>query len=396
MTLGLMIAANRLFNLATRFEGFNVNLSFIYLAPACLVAIFIRNFFGLGTAFLCNLLVALFGAVLIQQSLEFAFVQIVAGTVAVYTQRRIRKREDLLFSVLYIFLGYIFAFLVYSSYSEGGYSKINYFTLLLFVINAVATIIAYNFIYLLERLFGLTSDLTFIELLDTNHPLLKELARKAPGTFHHSLQVANLAEAAVSELGGNELLTHVGALYHDIGKMPQQQFFIENMSEAQKNNSPHQRISDLESARIIIDHVTKGVELAQKHSLPRDIIRFIETHHGTTRVEYFYRNHLKETDANPEDSDSDFRYPGPLPFSKETAVLMIVDSVEAASRAMAQPTPEALKDLVDNIVDYKIREGQLKESNLTFADITIIKRVLLKQLKSIYHARIQYPEEVKK
>ncbi len=394
ITVGLMVLTSRIGNYVLRQGSTQPSLSFIYLAPACLVPIFMRNFFGLGTAFLCNLLVAFFGAVLIQQDLEYAFVQTVAGTVAIYSMTNLRKREQFWYTLLYIFIGYVLSFLIYNLYSKGGFRGIDYPNILLFMGNALATVIAFNLIFLFEKLFGITSDLTYLELLDTNHPLLKELARKAPGTFQHSLQVANLAESVISEIGGNELLTHVGALYHDVGKMPDHQYFIENMSEEDKRNNPHEKVSNLESARIIIGHVAKGVELANKHHLPKEIIQFIQTHHGSTRVEYFYRNFLKEKEENINIDESAFRYPGPKPFSKETAVLMISDSIEAASRAMSKPTPEKLQKLVDSIVNYKIEDGQLEDCNLTFKDITTIRRVLHKKLISIYHARIEYPEEV--
>ncbi|MEL6591178.1 MAG: HDIG domain-containing metalloprotein [Bacteroidota bacterium] len=395
ITVGLMVLAARIGNVVLTEGRSQPALSFIYLAPACLVPIFMRNFFGLGTAFLCNLLVAFFGAVLIQQDLEYAFVQTVAGTVAIYSMTNLRKREQFWYTLLYICIGYMLSFLIYNLYSKGGFRGIAYPNLLLFMGNALATVIAFNLIFLFEKLFGITSDLTYLELLDTNHSLLKELARKAPGTFQHSLQVANLAESIINEIGGNELLTHVGALYHDVGKMPDHQFFIENMSEEDKRNSPHDAVSDLESARIIIGHVAKGVELATRHHLPKEIIQFIQTHHGSTRVEYFYRNFLKEKAEHVQIDESAFRYPGPKPFSKETAALMIADSVEAASRAMSKPTPEKLKKLVDSIINYKIEDGQLEDCNLTFKDITTIRKVLHKKLLSIYHARIEYPEEVK-
>lgn len=395
MTVGLMVLAARIGNLVSRLEGNELSLNFLYLAPACLVPIFMRNFFGWGTAFLCNLLVALYGSVLIQQDLEYGFVQIIAGTVAIYSMTALRKRAQFWLTLLYVFLAYSLAFLIYNLYSKGGFEGIPYQTILLFLANTLATVIAFNLIFLFEKLFGITSDLTYLELLDTNHPLLKELARKTPGTFQHSLQVSNIAEAVISEIGGNELLVHVGALYHDIGKMPNPEYFIENMSEAHKKNNPHHQLTALESAQIIIGHVSNGIELAHKHHLPKEIIQFIQTHHGTTRVEYFYRNHLKAIKQKGENGEEDlaFRYPGPRPFSKETAVLMISDSIEAASRALTQPTPEKLKDLVNRIIDGKIEDGQLDDSNLTFKDLTTIRKVVYKQLLSIYHARIKYPEE---
>ncbi|MDX2245446.1 MAG: HDIG domain-containing protein [Bacteroidia bacterium] len=391
LTVASMVVATKLNDLAERLSdiiGPNLNLSYIYIAPACIVPIFITNFFGLRTGFLCNLLISFYGGVLIQQGLEFVFIQMIAGTVAVYSLRKLRKREIFFYTLAYIFLAYTLSYILFNLYSKGDFADINYRTILLFMINVAITIIAYNLIFLFEQIFGLTSDLTYLELLDTNHPLLKELARKAPGTFHHSLQVANIAEATINEIGGNALLTHVGALYHDVGKMVNHRFFIENMSEGQ---NPHDQLSCEESTGIIIGHVKRGIELAHKYSLPREIIEFIETHHGTTRVEYFYRIFLKENNCDAPEAEDRFRYPGPKPFSKETAVLMISDSIEAASRAMKNPTPEKLKELVDNVVDYKIKDNQLENSNLTFNDIAVIRKVIHKQLLSIYHSRIQYP-----
>ena len=396
LAVASMVIATKLTDVAVKLVdilGPNINLSYIYLAPACIVPIFISSFFEHRLGFLCNLLVALYGSVLIQQGLEFAFVQIMAGTVAVYNLRRLRKRERFFYTLGYIFLAYSVSYVVFNLLSKGGFAEINYHTLLLFAINVAITMIAYNLIYLLERIFGETSDLTYLELLDTNHPLLQELARKAPGTFQHSLQVANIAELTIGEIGGNALLVHVGALYHDIGKMPHAHYFIENMSDAEKKKNPHYKIGCLESAEIIIGHVKQGVELAQRYHLPREIINFIESHHGTTRVEYFYRVYIQSNQCVEAEADNLFRYPGPLPFSKETAVLMIADSVEAASRAMKKPTADKLKELVDSIIDHKIKDGQLENSNLTFKDIASIRRVMKKQLLSIYHGRIEYPEE---
>ncbi|MEM9987375.1 MAG: HDIG domain-containing metalloprotein, partial [Bacteroidota bacterium] len=394
LAVASMVIATKLTDVAVRLVdilGPNVNLSYIYLAPACIVPIFISSFFEHRLGFLCNLLVALYGAVLVQQGLEFAFVQTMAGTVAVYNLRRLRKRERFFYTLGYIFLTYSISYIVFNLLSKGGFNEINYHTLLLFAINVAITMIAYNLIYLLERVFGETSDLTYLELLDTNHPLLQELARKAPGTFQHSLQVANLAELTINEIGGNALLVHVGALYHDVGKMPHSNYFIENMSESEHQRNPHDSIDCLESAEIIIGHVKNGVELAHRYHLPREIINFIETHHGTTRVEYFYRMYIQSQNCLESEADNLFRYPGPLPFSKETAVLMISDSVEAASRATKKPTAEKLKQLVDSIIDHKIKDGQLENSNLTFKDIASIRRVMKKQLMNIYHGRIEYP-----
>lgn len=397
LVVGAMVIATRLNDVAFRLFGqdrSDLNLSYIFLAPACIVPIFMSNFFDHRVAFFSNLVVTFCGAVLVQVGLEYAFVQLIAGTVAVYSLRRLRKREVFFYTLGFIFLGYTTAYITFNLFAKGNLDAVNLNTILLFAINVLLTIIAYNLIYLFEQIFRVTSDLTYLELLDTNHPLLKELARKAPGTFQHSLQVANLAEAAANEIGGNALLIHVGALYHDIGKMAHPKYFIENQKDAGKKEAPHEKLSCQESAEMIIEHVRKGVTIAQKYHLPKELIQFIQTHHGTTRVEYFYRMYLKETDHSAPEGEDLFRYPGPLPFSKETAVLMIADSVEAAARSLKNPTVESLYELVDNIVDYKISEDQLVNSPLTFYDISRIREVLKEQMATIYHGRIEYPPEV--
>lgn len=393
LTIGLMVLASQLTHVAQKVNdtfGPNLSLSYIYLAPACIVPIFITNFFDLRTGFLCNLMLALYGATLVQQSLEFAFVQIVAGTVAVYSQQRISKRKVFFYTLGYTLMAYVIAYLAFAFYSKSDFQSIPYPNLLLFGVNILLTVLAYNLIYPIERIFGVTSDLTYMELLDTNHPLLKKMARKAPGTFQHSLQVANIAEATINAIGGNALLVHVGALYHDIGKLQHPYYFIENKPSGKE--SPHENIDQRYSASIIIGHVDAGVELAQKHRLPREIINFIKTHHGTTRVEFFYRQFLKKTGKKEPFEEDTFRYKGPLPFSKETAVLMISDSVEAASRSLKKPTPKDISALVNSIIDYKINDGQLEHSNLTFKDITVIREVVVQQLLNIFHTRIEYPQ----
>ncbi|MEM9932807.1 MAG: HDIG domain-containing metalloprotein [Bacteroidota bacterium] len=392
LTVGLMTLATQLTDLALQVNEYltpDLYLSYIFLAPACIAPLFVSNFFGHRTAFITNLVVALLGGVLVQYGLEYVFVQLIAGTVAVYSLRGMRKREVFFYTLGYMLIAYILAFISYNLLAKGSFENVNMSNLLLFGINVAITMIAYNLIYPLEKLFGVTSDLTYLELLDNNHPLLQELARKAPGTYQHSLQVANIAETTVNLVGGNSLLTHVGALYHDIGKMINPAYFIENMS----GENLHDDLTCEESAEIIIGHVLEGVELAQKYGLPEEIIRFIETHHGTTRVEYFYRKYLKQNDCAPPEGEDLFRYKGPLPYSKETAVLMIADSIEAASRALKKPTPEELRQLVDNIIDYKIRDNQFENSNLTFKDLSTIRESIYKQLISINHARLEYPKE---
>ncbi len=390
------VFASRLGDLGDRFMTFlnpALNLPYIYLAPACIIPIFISNFFGPRTGYISNIVISLYGGVLIDQSVEYVFVQLMAGSIAVYSLRRLRSREMFFYSLGFIFLTYAVSYLGFNLLMKGSFYELKYSVLLLLGVNVTITIIAYNLIYLLEQMFGVTSDLTYLELLDMNHPLMKELSKKAPGTFQHSLQVANIAEATINEIGGNALLVHVGALYHDIGKIATPKYFIENLSKEEKLENPHKGLSCTESASIIIGHVRKGVELAQKYHLPREITNFIETHHGMTRVEYFFRQHLVELNCDTAEDEAMFRYPGPLPFSKETAVVMMADSIEAASRAMKDPTPEKLNDLINTIIDHKIRDNQLENSNLTFKDIATIRKTIYRQLLSIYHGRIEYPRE---
>src|SRR5690606_14901800 len=244
--------------------------------------------------------------------------------------------------------------------------------------------LAYPLIYAFERIFGITSDVTMIELTNTNSRLLRELSYKAPGTFQHSLQVANLAEAAIFKIGGDALLIRAGALYHDIGKMSNPQYFIENQT---KGYNPHDGLTFEQSAQIIISHVPKGIEMARRAHLPEDIVDFIRSHHGTTRVDYFYHSYIKTYPEKFVDEDL-FRYPGPIPFSKETAVLMLADSVEAASRSIKEPDAKNISELVDKIVSNKLDHDQLKNSNITLKDIETIREIFKTMLMSIYHVRV--------
>src|SRR6185436_6722897 len=245
----------------------------------------------------------------------------------------------------------------------------------------------YPMIYMFEKLFGLTSDVSLMELSDMNSSLLRDLSVKAPGTFQHSMQVANLAEAAIYRIGGNALLVRVGALYHDIGKMDMPLFFIENQST---DVNPHDDLSFDESADIIISHVIRGIEKARKNNLPDLIIDFIRTHHGTTMVQYFYQSYLKNYPEKIVDED-DFRYPGPLPFSIETAVLMMADSVEAASRSLPKHDAETINKLVEDIIESQIQQQQFINCDITFRNISSIKKIFKKMLMSIYHVRVEYP-----
>lgn len=365
-------------------------INYLYLTPVCMAPILVTVFFDGRLGMYINVMVSLILGMIAPNSYEFVFIQISAGTVAVYSLQKLRSRSTILSTASWIFLTYAFAFLGYNLLIKGNFESIDYANLILLLINSLLTIITYPLIYVFEKIFGLTSDLTFLELLDTNHPLLKELSSKAPGTFQHSLQVANLAESVVDQIGGNGLKTRVGALFHDIGKMSNPMYFIENQTPG---SNPHNQLSPEKSAEIIIQHVAEGIRLAREHNLPSEILDFIKTHHGTSRVEYFYRNHLRQTREIKDSEDYNFRYKGPVPTTRETAVLMVADSVEAASRALPNPTPNELTRLVQQIIQHKISENQFENAGISFNDVRRMKEILTQKLISVYHQRVEYPKE---
>lgn len=358
----------------------------VYYIPFCIVPIIIRILFDTRLALNIHLLVVLIAGFFVPNSFEFAFLQISAGMVAIYSIKNLIKREQFLISALLILLNYLIAFLGISLIRDGSLSAIEWINFTPFIFSVLLSLLAYPLIYAFEKMFGITSDVTLMELTNTNSKLLRDLAFKAPGTFQHSLQVANLAEAAIYKIGGNALLVRAGALYHDIGKIVNPHFFIENQN---RGNNPHDSISYEQSAQIIIQHVVKGVEIARKHQIPEMIIDFIRTHHGNTRVDYFYQSFLKNFPEKFVDENI-FRYPGPIPFSKETAVLMLADSVEAASRSLKEPDAISISNLVERIIDYKLDQDQLTNSNITLKDIETIKLIFKTMLMGIYHVRIDY------
>jgi hypothetical protein len=308
--------------------------------------------------------------------------------VAILSLTNLYRRGKLFLTVSLVLLSYLVVYLGIVIIQEGTPTAINPITLMWFSINALLLLASYQLIYIFEKIFGFLSDTTLMELSDTNQELLRKLAEVAPGTFQHSLQVANLAEAAIYRIGGNPLLVRTGALYHDIGKMNNPFYFIENQSP---EFNPHHNLEFEESAEIIIKHVNDGVALAKKHRLPEQLIDFICMHHGTSKVQYFWKL-FKDKFPEMTDDVHRFVYPGPKPNSKETAVLMMADSVEAASRALKKITHEAIESIVENVITYQQMEDQFNESNITFKDIPIIKQVFKKKLLNIYHARIEYPE----
>jgi len=358
----------------------------LYYIPYCIVPIIIRILFDTRLALNIHLLVVLIAGFFVPNSFEFAYFEITAGMVSIYSIKNLIRREQFLISALIITFTYFLAFIGISLIREGNLKSIDWINFLPFVVSVLLTLLAYPLIYIFEKVFAITSDITLIELTNTNAPLLREMAFSAPGTFQHSLQVANLAENAIYTIGGNALLVRAGALYHDIGKMENPLYFIENQSSG---FNPHDKLQYQESAQIIIGHVRKGIEMARRANLPEIVIDFIRTHHGDTRVDYFYQSFLKNFPEKFIDENT-FRYPGPIPFSKEGGVLMLADSVEAASRSLKEPDEKSISDLVDRIVKYKLDQNQLKDSNITLKDIETIKTIFKRMLMSIYHVRIDY------
>lgn len=359
---------------------------YVYLIPLCVLPIVLKSFFDARLGLFVHVLTVLLLGFIVPNSFEFMFLQIIAGIVTILTVSELSKRANLFISVGQITGIYILGYLSFFIIQEGSLDRIALENFAYFMICGLITLFAFPLIYVYERIFGLVSEVSLLELSNTNTPLLKELSDRAPGTFHHSLNVANLAEAAAQEIGANSMLVRVGALYHDIGKMNNPTNFTENQVNSINT------LNDLEpkeSARIIVGHVIKGIELARKHKLPERIIDFIRTHHGTNLVYYFYK---KELDAQGSADEKDYRYPGPKPFSRETAILMMADSVEAASKSLKDPTSNKINSFVENIIDLQMEQGQFANANITFKEIGQIKKVLKKKLTNMYHLRVAYPE----
>ena len=363
----------------------DVNPLYVYAVPICMLPLLLRTFFDTRIA-LFSLMIALFLiAFLVPNSFEFMFLQMMAGILASLTVNDLYRRAKLFISVGLIVGLYVVSYIAFTLIHDGNLNQLSYDVLLLFVVNGLAILFVQPLIYIFEKVFGLVSDASLLELSDTNSKLLRELADKAPGTFQHSLQVANIAEAAANAIGANTLLTRVGALYHDIGKMKNPVFFSEN----QASYSPHDDLYSEVSAKIIIEHVLHGITLARKAKLPDRVVDFIRTHHGTTTVLYFYQQAKQN---NVEVDIEQFQYPGPKPFSKETAIVMISDGVEAASKSLKEPTAEKIIVFVDKIVQRLMDEKQFLEANITLREIETIKKVLVEKLISSYHLRVAYPE----
>ena len=358
----------------------------IYMMPVCLLAIMVGSFFNLRLAFSTQVFAVMLISLVVPNPFQFIFMQLVATVLTVFSMSNTRAHHRFIQSALFVFVGYLLVYLAFTFLST---SEVDWSDVFLLLMNALLTLLAQPLILMFERIFGVPTSLSLLELSNTNSPLLRELATTAPGTFQHSIQVANLCEEVLFEIGGDTMLARTGALYHDVGKIKNPMYFTENQHGAY---SPHNDLSNTESAEIIISHVTDGIELAHKAHVPERIIDFIRTHHGTRRTDYFYINEQK---AHPgeEIDPTPFTYHGPEPFSRETAVLMMADSIEAASHSLKDPDEKKISDLVDNIINKQMEAGQFLNTDLTLHDIETARKVLKKKLMSIYHVRIAYPEK---
>ena len=363
------------------------NLSSIYVVPFAMIPIIVRVFLDSRTAFMAHVTIILLCSITLRFPHEFILLQVVAGMVAIYSLRELSQRSQLLRTALVVYISYAILYFAYELIHDVVLTKLNTRMYIYFMINGILLLFAYPLLFLLEKIFGFTSDVTLVELSNINNSLLREMSEVAPGTFQHSLQMANLAAAAANKIGSKSQLVRTGALYHDIGKMVNPAFFTENQSGV----NPHKSLSYEQSAQVIISHITDGLKLAEKHNLPKVIKDFISTHHGRGLTKYFYISYKNEHPDEEVDQEK-FRYPGPNPFTKEQAVLMMADSVEAASRSLPEYTEESISTLVDKIIDTQVSEGYFKECPITFKDIATVKALFKEKLKTMYHTRISYPE----
>lgn len=364
----------------------NINPKYIYAVPVCIVPIVIKTFFDTKTSLYVFLVSIIIIGFAVPNSFEYVFYQLIAGIMTIVSAESSRKRSNFLLTSLILFITYALIYIANNLMQNIKITSIETDVILMFALNSILLLFSIPFITILEKLFGMISDYSIIEYTNTNSKILRELSVKAPGTFQHCIQVANISEDLILEIGGNAMLVRAGALHHDIGKLALPIFFIENQNTG---FNPHNELSYEESAQSIISHVTNGVKLAYKHKLPESIIDFIRTHHGTSKTKYFYNRYVAENPDKPIDSTI-FTYRGPRPFSRETAVVMMVDAVEAASRSLKNHSESEISKLVDNIINSQIADDQFSNSDITFKDVDKIKDLLKKKLQSIYHVRIEY------
>jgi hypothetical protein len=363
-----------------------LNSLYVYVIPICILPLILKAFFDSRTSFFVHTVTILLIGFIVPNNFEYIFLNIIAGIVTILSVSDLYKRANLFIAVAQITAIYILAYFSFFVIHEGGIEFIKFENFVLFILCGLGTLFVHPLIYIYEKVFGLVSDVSLLELSDTNSELLKLLSDKSPGTFNHSLSVANLAEAAANEVGANSLLARVGALYHDIGKMNNPSYFSENQLTGV---NPHDELNSKESVRIILDHVIQGIEIARKYNIPERVIDFIRTHHGTSLVYYFYNKDLK-LEIKPDEKD--YMYGGPKPFSKETAIVMMCDGVEAASKSLKNPDFVKINEFVNLIISKQINSDQFINANITFKEIEVIKKVLINKLINIFHIRIEYPQ----
>ena len=358
-----------------------------YIVPFAMLALVVRVFFDSRTALYVHIIAVLLAGQMVPDATEFVFLQILVGMVAVSSLKDMNSRAQLVKSALLIFVVYGVSFVAMELARGVDIKSVDWAMLFVFALNAVALLFAYGLIFIIEKLFGFLSEVTLVELSNINSPLLMEFSEKCPGTFQHVLQVSNLAVEVAKKIGANALLVRTGALYHDLGKMVNPMYYTEN----QTGVNPLNELPYDEAAQVIISHVQEGVKIAEKHNLPYQIVEFISMHHGCSKVKYFY-NSFKNKYPDVEVDERKFTYPGPLPATKETAILMMSDAVEAASRSLKSYDEESISRLVEGVVNGQIADGQFRNSPISFRDVEVAKRVFVEKLKNIYHTRIQYPE----
>ncbi len=364
-----------------------VNQDFLYVVPLCLIPILVRTFFDTKVSLYVFLVTIIIIGFSVPNSFEFVFYQLIAGMMAILSVEHLEKRVEFFNTAIIVFATYSVIYLAMTLIQGNSFKNLDIYRFIYFAANAIMILFAFPIVFILEKIFSLVSEMSLMEYSNTDSKLLRELSVKAPGTFQHCIQVANIAEDLIHEIGGNALLVRAGSLYHDVGKLLTPMYFVENQNSGLNS---HDELTNEESAQVIIAHVTNGIKLAHRYKIPEPIIDFIRTHHGTSKTKYFYNKEVNEHPSSHID-ESLYTYPGPKPFSKETAVLMMVDSVEAASRSLKEHTEKSLSNLVDNIIDAQIQDNQFSNANITFEDLENIKQFLKKKLQSIYHVRIEYP-----
>ncbi|MEN9919036.1 MAG: hypothetical protein RL662_1472 [Bacteroidota bacterium] len=360
----------------------------VYIIPYAIATIMIRTFIDSRTAMLTHLITVIINSLIVASPHEFLILQIPVGFMCIISLKDLSERSQLIRSSFYILVAYIVIYIGVILALKGDYKQIDPLMFLYFAINFMFVMFAYLLVYICEKIFGFISGVSMIELSNINKPLLQKLSEIAPGTFQHSMQVSNLAAAVATRIGANAPLVRTGALYHDIGKMTNPAYFTENQIPGM---NPHNKLPYKESARIIINHVAEGIKIAKKYNLPQQIIDFIATHHGEGRTKFFYNSYKNEHPDEVIDAAL-FSYPGPNPTTKETAILMMADTVEAASRSLKEYTQESISSLVEKLIEEQVRDGLLRNTPLTFKDIDIAKCIFKEKLQTIYHSRIVYPE----